>query len=467
MKLSAENKVRFGYGAAFLILLVAFSYSVFTTDQLLYHIQWVGKTNRVLHNLEGLMMEVRDLDASFKNGMELDTINYASFYKQHFSSIDSLWNLISEDTRREFISQRRLVDIRTNMDTIHGLVIKAVDARNRHSRRVDQYNGEAFKVVQRVESRVSDMQVTEKALLNLRSQRLNNSSGSMEDINIAILIIALLLAGYSWVVYNNENTAKKNANIMMVEYARELEKKIKELTDANNELTQLRSLQRFTSTGRIARMIAHEVRNPLTNINLSCDQLRDAVNETSQGPMLLDTIVRNSGRINQLVSELLDATKAQELKFRRVSINDLIDETLEIAKDRIKLEHISVKKDYDMNICDVEVDADKMKIAFLNIILNAVEAMDAGQGVLELRTIARDSKCVVLIKDNGHGIDQESLEKIFDPYYTGKSNGNGLGLTNTQNIILTHKGSIEVESTLGVGTTFTIVLDFAKDPFPH
>jgi signal transduction histidine kinase len=286
----------------------------------------------------------------------------------------------------------------------------------------------------------------------------------MEDINIAILIIALLLAGYSWVIYNNENTAKKNANIMMVEYAQELEKKIKELTDANNELTQLRSLQRFTFTGRIARMIAHEVRNPLTNINLSCDQLRGSVNKSNETQMLLDTIVRNSGRINQLVSELLNATKVQELKFRRVSINDLLNETLEIAKDRIKLEHISVKKDYDANICDVEVDTDKMKIAFLNVILNAVEAMDAGQGVLELKTIARDNKCVVLVKDNGHGIDRESLEKIFDPYFTGKSNGNGLGLTNTQNIILTHKGLIEVESTPGKGTTSTIILDFAGNP---
>jgi signal transduction histidine kinase len=283
----------------------------------------------------------------------------------------------------------------------------------------------------------------------------------MEGINIVILLIALLLAGYSWANYYNENAAKKRANARTSEYSHELEKKITELMDANTELIQLRGLQKFTSTGRIARMIAHEVRNPLTNINLSYDQLKDITQGNEHTGMLLDTIMRNSNRINQLVSELLNATKVQELKFRKVSINQILNETLEIARDRIQLEHIRVKKEYDPDICDVEVDVDKIKIAFLNIILNAVEAMHTGQGILILRTGARHHKCIVQISDNGVGIDKDSLDKIFEPYYTGKSKGNGLGLTNTQNIILNHKGTINVESKLNEGSTFTISLDLA------
>jgi len=271
--------------------------------------------------------------------------------------------------------------------------------------------------------------------------------------------LALLLVGYSWVVFSSENAAKKNANIKMIGYSKRLEQKINELTAANAEVSQLRSLEKFIATGRIARMIAHEVRNPLTNINLSCDQLKDLIVPGEQGEMLLSTITRNSKRINQLVSDLLNATKVQELNFRSESINMILDETLEIAKDRIQLEHIKLQKSYDPTICNVNVDVDKMKIALLNIILNAVEAMDSGSGVLSLKTENRNGKCVISISDNGHGIEKDALEKIFEPYYTEKSKGNGLGLTNTQNIILTHKGTIDVKSEPGKGTTFIITLD--------
>lgn len=458
MKVSTENKIRFGYGAAFLLLLVAFCYSVYTTNQLLTHIRWVGQTNRILHNLEGLLLEVKDLNSSIDDKMPLDTGINQIIYKQHFSSIDSLCNLLRSDTRHEYIPGVRLHEITGYLAHAHHDINMS---KTEHS--IGEHGSDARHMLDKTQSKIMDMHASEKALLTLRSQRLNSSSGSMEGINIAILLIALLLAGYSWTNYYSENTAKKKANARTLEYAHELEKKVSELTAANAELIQLRSLQKFTATGRIARMIAHEVRNPLTNINLSYDQLKDLTQDNEHAGMLLDTIMRNSNRINQLVSELLNATKIQELRFRKASINVILDETLEIARDRIQLENTQVKKDYDPEICDVEVDVDKIKIAFLNIILNAVEAMQPGEGMLILKTEVQSNKCIVRISDNGHGIDKDSIDKIFDPYYTGKSRGNGLGLTNTQNIILNHKGTIEAESTLGQGTTFIIKLDLAKN----
>src|SRR5690606_25971584 len=109
-------------------------------------------------------------------------------------------------------------------------------------------------VLNEIQERITDMNATEKALLSLRSARLNNSTGSMKGINIIILIIALLLAGYSWLNYYTENAAKKKAKSQIDAYSHELEQKVSELTRANTELIQLRSLQKFTSTGRIARM---------------------------------------------------------------------------------------------------------------------------------------------------------------------------------------------------------------------
>jgi len=97
----------------------------------------------------------------------------------------------------------------------------------------------------------------------------------------------------------------------------------------------------------------------------------------------------------------------------------------------------------------------------LNIIVNAIEAMEPGSGILQLKTFSRDDRCVISITDNGMGLDEESLSKVFEPYFTSKTRGTGLGLTNTQNIILNHNGHISLESKKGMGTTFTIQLDFA------
>ncbi|HRI21956.1 MAG TPA: ATP-binding protein, partial [Panacibacter sp.] len=210
-----------------------------------------------------------------------------------------------------------------------------------------------------------------------------------------------------------------------------------------------------------ARTIAHEVKNPLTNINLAAEQLKELVAPGQESDMLFDMMVRNGNRINQLVSDLLNSTKVSELKVNTVSINELLDEALERAKDRIELTNVKVEKNYTPGTCNVSVDKEQIKIAFLNLIVNAVEATEPGTGKLNLKTENRFNKCVVTIADNGKGIEEEDLQKLFEPYFTGKPKGTGLGLTHTQTIILNHKGSIYVDSKPGKGTTFEITLDFA------
>ncbi|MBN8789656.1 MAG: GHKL domain-containing protein, partial [Terrimonas sp.] len=172
-----------------------------------------------------------------------------------------------------------------------------------------------------------------------------------------------------------------------------------------------------------------------------------------------DMITRNSQRINSLITELLNSTRFIELKSQAISINQLLDEALSLAEDRIMLNGIQVIKQYDADICDLVVDQEKIKIAFLNIIVNAIEAMESEKGVLTIKTYAKQKKCYIEITDNGSGMDAEALSKLFEPYYSRKAKGTGLGLTNTENIILSHKGSINVESVLGEGTTFIITLN--------
>jgi signal transduction histidine kinase len=248
----------------------------------------------------------------------------------------------------------------------------------------------------------------------------------------------------------------------VAEYQQQLRDRIGDLDKANKELIRMRSIEKFAATGRIARTIAHEVRNPLTNINLAVEQLQTELNgfRPENGELMLEMINRNSARINLLITDLLNSTKFTDLIPTKVSVNDLLDETLEHARDRIQLKNIAVIKNYSTAICDISVDVERIKIAFLNIIVNAVEAMEPGKGVLRLTTLSREDKCIIQIADNGPGISEESQSRIFEPYFTNKPKGTGLGLTNTQNIILNHNGQIAFESTKGEGTTFTIQLNF-------
>ena len=172
-------------------------------------------------------------------------------------------------------------------------------------------------------------------------------------------------------------------------------------------------------------------------------------------------ITRNSNRINELINDLLNSTKAAQLNFTKVTINDVLDQSLGFAQDRIDLKGIKVIKNYTGNLCPVLVDIEKINIAFLNIIINAVEAIESDGGLLTITTENKNNKCVVTISDNGKGMDKESLTKLFEPYFTTKEKGNGLGLTNTQNIILSHHANIYAESEPGVGSSFIISFNYA------
>lgn len=238
--------------------------------------------------------------------------------------------------------------------------------------------------------------------------------------------------------------------------------KIAELQRANAELLELLQTEKLASSGRIARTIAHEVRNPLTNMLLAADQLRSDLGSAihADTALMLEMIHRNGHRINQLITDLLASTELPPLEYQRISVHTLLDQSLAAAQDRIQLKSIQVVKEYAGGSDEVLVDVEKMQVALLNIIINAVEAMEPGQGTLRLKTEREGNQCLVSIADNGAGIAPDALTKLFEPYFSGKPNGTGLGLTHTYTIILTHKGTISVESAVGQGTTFRVTLDF-------
>ncbi|MEO8151080.1 MAG: ATP-binding protein [Bacteroidia bacterium] len=220
----------------------------------------------------------------------------------------------------------------------------------------------------------------------------------------------------------------------------------------------LQIAEKLAVTGRVAKTLAHEVRNPLTNINLSVEQLDEDIKDENCKP-LFEIIKRNSKRINDLVTTLMENSKPTELKSSKVTLRSILDKTIALAKDRAALKNIKMETEYNGDNELIEGDESKLTMAFLNIIINGIEAVEENKGVIRLKTDCKEKKCKISIEDNGCGISEDNLGKIFEPYFTGKSNGMGLGLATAHNIIRTHKGIINVESKPGVGTKFNIELD--------
>ena len=465
MLTTGSFRVKAGYLAAFLLLVMSYVLIFVTFQQFLKQSRWVEHTDLVINDLETLSSYLNETESASRGYVILNDSDQLKSFYSGTKRIDSLLKNIDSITSDNIIHQRRLDTLKELIQEKLGRMYRGVLSYKQAGNVITddmREKGQIGRVLMvNIRNTIRQMEDAERQLLLGRKEKLRAVSISVRIIAITSLIIAVLLSVYSFVTYSRENEAKARADEQANSYRKQLEKKVRELQEANAELQELRSLEKFTATGRIARTIAHEIRNPLTNISLASEQIKVASDNDEETTMLLEMINRNATRINQMISELLTSTRFALLQYSSVNINTLLDETIDLAKDRIELKHIQLKKDYSNPGCEVMADADKMKIAFLNIIVNAIEATEKEKGLLEIRCWHESDKCLVSIKDNGAGMDEETQQKLFDPYFTKKGNGSGLGLTHTQNIILNHKGSISVKSRMGEGTEFTVVLNAA------
>jgi PAS domain S-box-containing protein len=214
--------------------------------------------------------------------------------------------------------------------------------------------------------------------------------------------------------------------------------------------------EKLNAANRLVRALAHEVRNPLNNINLSIEQLAQENLEES-GIIYMDIISRNSQRINALITELLLSSSLPPENVReKRALQNILDESIATIIDRITLKKVNWKVIYPDEPAYIMADPMKLKIAFTNIIINAIEAMNENKGELDISVTSQNGHHLVSIKDNGTGISKETLPHLFEPYFTFKRNGLGLGLATTLNIIQSHKASIDVETGLNQGSNFIL-----------
>ncbi len=455
------NQIRFGFLAAFMLLLLSNILSFISTSKVNEQAMWVNHTNKVIHDLDNLLSFVTRAESSFRGFLIDKQKSQVQIFNQSVQRIDSVIMVLKNGTTdqpKQLQNFKELSAMINEAMTSLGTKIQKFKDDTIFSGDILQENAKANILLLDIENKVHEIQEAERQIWNERSDKISAYSELIKYLSVTSIIIAVLLTLYSILVYNKENDGRKNADGKAQELRRQLENRVQQLADLNTELIELRSLEKYAVTGRIARTMAHEVRNPLTNINLAVEQLHSDFEKVEGAQMFFDMINRNSERINKLVSDLLNSTRMTELNRKLVSPNELLDVCLADARDRIMLEHINVIKNYDSEVGNISVDEEKVKIAFLNLIVNAIEAMHDG-GTLTLATRVEKKKCIITISDTGKGLSKELLGRLFEPFFTTKPKGNGLGLANTQNIIISHNGVIKVESEVGVGTTFTISFD--------
>jgi signal transduction histidine kinase len=464
-----EGKIKIGYLSAFFLLLISFLLTYYTNRGLIKNAENIQRTNQVISNLEALLSAVKDGETGLRGYFNTSNVFYLDPYYGSSKAADSIVRETSRLLDGNSIQADSLKSLQVMVKKKYAYLENNIQSFNNNNQIISPALKDSLYesklVMDSLRVAVKEMRKTEELLLERRSNRLSRTSEALFSIVIASIIIAFFLVVFGFFTHLTESKKRTEAQHKVLIYQQQLQNRIGQLAKANIELVSMRSLEKFAATGRIARTIAHEIRNPLTNINLATNQLKtELAVENEETSFLFDMINRNSQRINQLISDLLTSTKFSELNVEKLTVNDLLEEALVEATDRIRLNEVTLLKTFELNMPKIAVDKGKMKIALLNIIINGIESMEGQTNKLLTIQTSLDKafkKCVIKITDTGTGMSHESLSKLFEPYFTNKKNGNGLGLTNTQNIILNHKGEIHVASEPNEGTSFEITLDAA------
>ena len=215
--------------------------------------------------------------------------------------------------------------------------------------------------------------------------------------------------------------------------------------------------ERLAFTGRIAASIAHEIRNPLGNVSVAVQQLREAFTEDSPWAKHIEVIIRNTERINFLITELLNCARPPKLNIQPHDVHEILEGILDSIKTKIASQRTEVRRKYNSQIPQITVDKEQIERVFSNVMINSLEAMPNG-GKMTITTEMEEGFLVVKIRDTGEGIPDEDIIRIFDPFFSTKPSGVGLGLSICYGIIVSHGGTIGVESERNGGTLFAISL---------
>jgi signal transduction histidine kinase len=249
------------------------------------------------------------------------------------------------------------------------------------------------------------------------------------------------------------------------ELSRDFNAMVRSLDAAKRELhesheKQMQQTSKLASIGELASSIAHEIRNPLAGIGAAVEVLGEDGEITAE-------IRQQIKRLNTMLRSLLDFARQREPEVASCEITEIIRPMLALVRPDAQKYHIEIVEELTRDLPAIRTDAGQAQQALLNVLLNAIQAMPEGGRLRVSATV--NGNVAIRVRDNGVGISEENLQKIFSPFFTTKHRGTGLGLAITRSIMEKHGGSIRVESERGHGTTFTLEFPAARPavaPYP-
>jgi len=270
--------------------------------------------------------------------------------------------------------------------------------------------------------------------------------------------------------FNRMTDELRLANQKLIEWGKTLEKKVEERTEEIKTIqSHLIQQEKLASLGKLAAGIAHEINNPLGGILIYSHLLLEDSPEKSPQYDNLKKIVKETTRCKDIVKGLLQFARPKDPEMILTDIHEILEDSLSMMERHVLFQNIHLKKDYSPDLPKIVADSAQLQQVFLNIILNAAEAMD-GNGTIEIKTSldVDRSHIYVDITDTGHGIKEENKSRLFEPFFSTKEvgKGTGLGLAISYGIIQKHQGTIKVASQENKGSTFTIILPVRRD-FEH
>ena len=242
---------------------------------------------------------------------------------------------------------------------------------------------------------------------------------------------------------------------------------ITDVTEERRKEALLHRSESLASLTTVAAGVAHEIKNPLASIGIHLQLLRKAFERKKQLTLIdsaryLDVIDEEIERLNSIVVDFLFAVRPMDVRLRLEHINRIVEDVCSFVSYELSEYHIKVVTDLADYLPKLRVDENLIKQVLLNIVKNAMSAMEEKGGILSVRTRNRGDNVVIMIEDNGCGMDENTVGKIFEPYFTTKETGSGLGLTMVFKVMKEHGGDIHVKSVVKKGTTFTLILPIPK-----
>ena len=221
---------------------------------------------------------------------------------------------------------------------------------------------------------------------------------------------------------------------------------------------KLRRAEKLSTLGEMAAVLAHEIRNPLGSIRGTAEILRDDYKPGDPKHEFIEIQIKETERLNRVVEGFLHMARPQPVDMRPCPVQDELETIAILVSNDARERRINLVLQPSTVPVIIKADGEKLRQAFLNIAINALQATPPGGSVIISTTVNQTSLCEISFRDTGSGIDAETLKRIFEPFYTTKPDGTGLGLAITRKIIESHGGTMSVESDVGRGTTVTVRL---------